>query len=79
MRYSPGSKRCELVQMKLRGQGEGVAASDSIAMMAGSEGTAVAQCIESSSCSAPYLQVRVLRTRVHTRVRGSSLRGTSFR
>lgn len=43
--------------MKLRGQGEAVAASASIAMIAGLEGVGMAQCIGSSSCSAPYLQV----------------------
>lgn len=45
------------VQLKLHGLGSYLAATDTISIMAGSQGTAVARCTGSSSCVAPYLQV----------------------
>ena len=51
-------------QMGLHGQGEDVAASDAIAMFAGSEGSGAARCIGSSSCIAPYLLVSLSRVKM---------------
>ena len=44
------------VQMKLRGAGEDIAASDSLLVVAGSDGDAAARCLDSSKCVAPNLQ-----------------------